>query len=153
MGIAGFSHIGLCVADLDVSTRFYQDVFGFRVLYTLDFTNDEVAATMEQTGPFTSRMLVRDDVRLELLWWHDLEHREPRIRRSMAQLGFTHLSFRVDRIDDLFEATERCGGSVWTETMSVLGDEAGPGEPVRLVYLTDPDGARIEVMSGTPALG
>jgi hypothetical protein len=33
-----------------------------------------------------------------------------------------------------------------------LGDPAGPGEPVRLMYLTDPDGNRIEVMSGTPAL-
>lgn len=153
MGIDGFSHIGLCVSDLEASTRFYQEVLGFRPLYSLDFTGDEVAATMEQSGPFTSRMLVRDDVRVELLWWHDRAPEGDRNRRPMTCLGFTHLSFRVDRIDDLFEAAVRCGGAVWDETMSVLGDPAGPGEPVRLVYLTDPDGTRIEVMSGTPTLG
>ena len=118
-----------------------------------DTPMDEVAATMEQSGPFTSRMLVRDDLRVELLWWHDLSPEGDGNRRPMTRLGFTHLSFRVDRIDDLFEAAVRCGGAVWPETMSVLGDPAGPGEPVRLVYLTDPDGTRIEVMSGTPALG
>jgi glyoxylase I family protein len=152
MGIAGFSHIGLCVSDLEVSSRFYEEVLGFRPLYSLDFTNDEVAATMEQPGAFTSRMLVRDDVRIELLWWQNLEPEGERTRRPMTRLGFTHLSFRVDRIDDLFEAVVRCGGAVWPETMSVLGDPAGPGEPVRLCYLTDPDGTRIEVMSGTPDL-
>ena len=152
MGIAGFSHVGICVSDLEASTRFYEDVFGFRTLYSLDFTDDEVAATMEQSGPFSSRMLLRDDVRIELLWWQELEPEGERTRRPMTRLGFTHLSFRVDRIDDLFEAVVRCGGAVWMNTMTVLGDEAGPGEPVRLCYLTDPDGTRIEVMSGTPAL-
>jgi glyoxylase I family protein len=153
MGIDGFSHIGLCVSDLTASTRFYEEVLGFRTLYSLDFVEDEVATTMEQSGPFTSRMLVRDDVRIELLWWQDREPDGERTRRPMTRLGFTHLSFRVDRIDDLFDAVTRCGGAVWPETMSVLGDPSGPGEPVRLVYLTDPDGTRIEVMSGTPALG
>jgi len=153
MGIDGFSHIGLCVSDLAASTLFYEEVLGFRQLYSLDFVDDEVAATMEQSGPFTSRMLVRDDVRVELLWWHDREPEGDRTRRPMTRLGFTHLSFRVDRIDDLFDAVGRCGGAVVHETLSVLGDPTGPGEPVRLVYLTDPDGNRIELMSGTPDLG
>jgi lactoylglutathione lyase len=153
MGIDGFSHIGLCVSNLEASTRFYEEVLGFRALYSLDFVDDEVAATMERSGAFTSRMLIRDDVRVELLSWHESDVEGDGVRRPMTRLGFTHLSFRVDHIDDLFEAAVRCGGAVWRDTMSVLGDPSGPGEPVRLVYLTDPDGTRIECMSGTPALG
>ena len=48
MAIQGFSHLGVCVRDLDASTRFYTDVLGFRQLYSMDFDDDEVAATMER---------------------------------------------------------------------------------------------------------
>jgi lactoylglutathione lyase len=155
MAIGGFSHLGLCVRDLDVSTRFYVEALRFRQLYSMDFAADEVAATMERTGPFTSRMLIRGDLRLELLWWHDSERLAvdwpaPE-RRAMTSPGFTHLSFRVDEIDDLSEAVVRCGGAVWPETLTVMGDADDPAA-VRLLYLTDPDGNRIECMSGTPEL-
>ncbi len=70
--IQGFSHIGICVSDLDRSIRFYTEVFGFVVLYQLDFENNEVAATMEQEGKFRSAMLLRDDIRIELLQWVDV---------------------------------------------------------------------------------
>ena len=70
--IQGFSHIGIGVSDLDASIRFYSDVFGFSELYRLDFNANEVAATMEQEGAFRSAMLLRGDVRIELLQWVDV---------------------------------------------------------------------------------
>ena len=155
MAIQGFSHVGVCVRDLDTSTRFYEDVFGFRQLYSMDFVEDEVAATMERSGAFTSRMLIRGDLRVELLWWHDTDDLRASwpapTRRAMSTPGFTHLSFRVDSVDDLSELAERAGGAVWPLTLTVLGDPDDPAA-VRLLYLTDPDGNRIEVMSGTPEL-
>ena len=155
MAIQGFSHLGVCVRDLDVSTRFYQDVFGFRQLYSMDFAADDVSATMERSGAFTSRMLIRGDLRIELLWWHDTdelagEWPEPE-RRPMTSRGFTHLSFRVESIDDLSDAVVAAGGAVWPGTLTVMGEPDDPAA-VRLLYLTDPDGNRIEVMSGTPEL-
>lgn len=144
MAVLSFSHPGVCVADLELSTRFYTEVLGFAVLFSMDFTGDELAATMERSGAFTSRMLTRDDLRLELLHWHD-GAAEGGERAPMTRRGMTHLCFRVDQVEDHWEAARAAGGQVHPETLSEMG-------PVRTVYLTDPDGTRIELISGMPQL-
>ncbi len=146
--IQGFSHIGIAVKDLDRSRRFYTDVLGFTQLYQLDFENNEVAATMEQEGVFRSAMLIRKDIRVELLQWVDVPVTGPGQRRPMTELGVTHLCFRVENIDEFTDAVVAAGGNVVEQTRTVLGDPAAP----RLIYLTDPDGTRIELMQGVPDL-
>ncbi|MCW2857013.1 MAG: hypothetical protein JWR52_2628 [Marmoricola sp.] len=148
--IQGFSHIGIAVTDLDRSIRFYADVFGFAELYRLDFANNEVAATMEQEGAFRSAMLLRDDIRIELLQWVDVPVSGSGERKPMTELGFTHLSFRVDDVDDLTEAVVAAGGAVHPQTLSYVGSD--PAAQTGLLYYTDPDGTRIEVMSNVPDL-
>lgn len=147
--IQGFSHIGIGVSDLDRSIRFYSEVFGFAELYRLDFENNEVAATMEQEGAFRSAMLLRDDVRVELLQWVDVPTSGGG-KKPMTQLGFTHLSFRVEEIDDLTDLVVANGGAVHEQTLSYLGAEGSP--QTGLLYYTDPDGTRIEVMTNVPDL-
>ncbi len=149
MALQGFSHIGICVTDLDRSRRFYCDVLGFSQLYALDFHDDEVAATMEQSGAFRSTMLRREDVRIELLQWVDVETVGDGRRKAMNELGFTHLSFRVDDVDELTGAVEAAGGTVHRHTRTVLGD--GEDAP-EFIYITDPDGTRIELMANVPDL-
>jgi glyoxylase I family protein len=149
--IQGFSHIGICVSDLDRSIRFYTDVFGFTELYQLDFENNEVAATMELQGKFRSAMLIRADIRIELLQWVDVTTVGSGQRKAMNELGFTHLSFRVEDVDGLTEAILAAGGALLETTRTVLGDAADPAAP-QFIYLTDPDGTRIELMSGVPDL-
>ena len=152
MGVQGFSHVGVCCSDLERSTRFYIDVLGFAELFTMEL-GDEVAATMEQDGiRFESRMLRRGDVRLELLHWLEPEADGDRSRRPMTKFGMTHLCFRVDDIDDLVEAAEKAGGQVHRHTLSELPGAGVGGQSVKLLYLTDPDGVRIECMSGAPDL-
>ncbi|MET3960999.1 glyoxylase I family protein [Marmoricola sp. OAE513] len=147
--IQGFSHIGIGVSDLERSVRFYSEVFGFAQLYQLDFENNEVAATMEQEGTFKSAMLIRDDVRIELLQWVDVPTSGGG-KSPMTRLGFTHLSFRVEEIDDLTEAVVAHGGAVHPQTLSYVGPEGSP--QTGLLYYTDPDGTRIEVMTNVPDL-
>lgn len=148
--IQGFSHVGVAVTDLERSVRFYSDVFGFAQLYQLDFNDDEVAATMEQSGAFRSAMLIRDDVRVELLQWVDVPTTGSGERKPMTELGFTHLSFRVDDVHELTAAVLAAGGAVHPQTLTFLGAEGSP--QTGLLYLTDPDGTRIEVMSNVPDL-
>lgn len=148
--IQGFSHIGIGVTDLDRSIRFYTDVFGFTQLYQLDFSHNEVAATMEQEGAFRSAMLIRADIRIELLQWVDVPISGSGQRKPMTELGFTHLSFRVDDVDDLSEAVVAAGGAVHPQTLSYVGTD--PATRTGLLYYTDPDGTRIEVMSNVPDL-
>ncbi len=155
MGLQGFSHVGVCCSDLDRSTRFYRDVLGFRELFTVEL-GPEVAATMEIDGRFRSRMLARDDMRLELLHWIDPVAKGDGGRRPMDRLGMTHLCFRVDDVDELGAmavAAEAAGGAVLPATRSAQDGMGVGGGPVKTMYLTDPDGVRVEVMSGTPDLG
>jgi lactoylglutathione lyase len=145
VALLSFSHVGVCVSDLERSTRFYAEVLGFKELFTTSFT-DELTATMEAEGSFTSRMLARGDVRVELLHWHERAPDGDGVRRAMTARGMTHLAFRVDAVDDLFALAEEFGGAAYPATQTDLGGG------VQVVYLTDPDGTRIECMAGVPDL-
>jgi lactoylglutathione lyase len=145
VALQSFSHVGLCVSDLDVSTRFYTEVLGFRELFSNDF-GDELVATMETGGGFTSRMLARGDLRVELLCWKDRRPDGDGQRRPMTAVGITHLAFRVEAVDDLFALAAEFGGAAYPATRTDLGGG------VSVVYLTDPDGTRIECMAGVPDL-
>jgi glyoxylase I family protein len=145
VALLSFSHIGVCVTDLEKSTRFYAEVLGFKELFTTSF-DDELSATMEAEGGFTSRMLIRGDVRIELLHWKDRTPAGDGVRRSMTAMGMTHLAFRVEAVDDLFALAREFGGTAYPETTTDLGGG------VQVVYLTDPDGTRIECMAGVPDL-
>lgn len=149
MTIQSWSHIGICCSDLEKSTSFYVNVLGFRELFTMDL-GPEFAATMEIDGQFTSRMLARPDMRLELVRWTAPEGMGDRGRRPMNQFGFTHLAFRVEAIDDLWELAEQHGGTAHRHTVSTM--EGAGGSVTGAVYLTDPDGVRIECMAGVPDL-
>jgi lactoylglutathione lyase len=146
VALQSFSHVGICVSDLEQSTQFYCEVLGFSQLFSFEFT-DELRATMEAEGGFTSRMLARGDVRVELLHWRDRAPDGDGERRQMTARGITHLAFRVESVDDLYEAARRYGGEAHPATYSHL--DGG----VEVVYLTDPDGVRIECMAGVPDLG
>jgi glyoxylase I family protein len=148
--VADFSHVGVCVSDLERSTRFYCELLGFRELFTFDM-GPEVEATMAVPGcRFRSRMLARGDVRVELLEWA-----EPAVQpgdgepRPMTRTGLTHLCFRVDDVDEVLAAAEAAGGRALRDTLSVLEGAGRDGADVKLVYALDPDGTRVELMSGT----
>ena len=151
MPLQSWSHVGVCCTDLERSTRFYTEVLGFRVLFTVEL-GPEVAATMEVEGRFLSRVLARDELRLELLQWLDPAPEGDGSRRSMRGLGLTHLAFRVDTVDELWEVAARAGGAAHLQTLSRLVGQGVGGGDAELVYLTDPDGVRIELMAGVPDL-
>jgi glyoxylase I family protein len=145
VALQSFSHVGICVSDLERSTRFYTEVLGFNVMFSVDF-GSELVATMETDGAFTSRMLTRGDLRVELLHWRDHEVSGDGERRAMTARGMTHLAFRVDAIDELYDLAAQHGGTAHPSTLTDLGGG------VQVVYLTDPDGVRIECMAGVPDL-
>ena len=151
MPLQSWSHVGVCCSDLERSTRFYVEVLGFRQLFTVEL-GPEVAPTMEVDGRFLSRMLARDELRLELLQWLEPEASGDGQRRPMTGLGLTHLAFRVDTVDELWEVAERAGGAAHPHTLSRMAGAGEGGRDAEMVYLTDPDGTRIELMAGVPDL-
>ena len=143
MSPTAFSHVGVCVSDLERSRRFYCEGLGFDEVGS-HHVGDEFASLMEVPGvDVDSVMLARDGVTVELLRFRVPGHVGEPVRRSMNRLGLTHLSFRVDDVDAAASAIEREGGAVIAGTRTRL-DVAGT--PLDFVYCTDPDGTRIELM-------
>jgi lactoylglutathione lyase len=90
-----------------------------------------------------SLMLSRDGVTIELLAFAGPGHSGSGQRRPMNELGFTHLSLKVDDVDEVAVAIEHFGGTVHPSTRTPL--DFG-GASLDFVYCTDPDGVRIELM-------
>src|SRR5690242_6631629 len=137
------SHIGLCVADLDRSLRFYCDGLGFAMAegYDLDDTMlDGLARALEVAAPvkLRSQMITHGGLKVELLHFAEpVAQGVPSGTRN--QLGLTHFSFFVDNVDTVVAQLVELGGTVLPDTRAVLGYD--------VVFLADPDGNRVELMA------
>lgn len=134
------SHIGICVSDIKASVRFYCEGLGFTQVMAWKIGN-EVGPIMEIEGEIIldSVMIHRDGVSIELLGYDSPKVTGEKKRRSMTQLGFTHLSLLTEDIDQTAERLVAFGGTVYPHTRTVI-------EQGDFIYCTDPDGIRIELM-------
>jgi lactoylglutathione lyase len=138
-----FSHLGICVSDLDRSLRFYCEGLGFEPTDS-HHVGEEFSALLELNPvALESRMIRRDGVTLELLSFTEPGHVGEPVRRPMNQLGLTHLSIRVDDVEAVVAAIQSLGGTVVPATRTTF--DLGSAH-LDFVYCTDPDGTRIELM-------
>jgi catechol 2,3-dioxygenase-like lactoylglutathione lyase family enzyme len=134
-----FSHYGVCVSDMEASTRFYVEALGYTKAE--DFTvGSEFAVLMGlDEVTLTSQFLEKDGARLELLSFAVPEPVGDKVMRPINKLGLTHLSFRVDDVDAAAALVAEHGGTVHPETRTTMGT-------LDFVYCSDPDGTRVELM-------
>lgn len=140
-----FSHIGICCIDAARSERFYCEALGFTAAESYQVGN-EVGGTMELEGVrLLSKFLRRPDgISIELLHFDTPDAFGPRDRRPMNQFGLTHMSFYVDDLEATLARVREHGGTVHEHTRSDLGF-------LKLIFCTDPDGVRVELMQRTEA--
>src|SRR5579883_2222147 len=114
-----FSHVGICVSDLERSLRFYCEGLGFELVDSFT-VGSEFGRLMEVAGEIVlqSRFITRDGVRLELLRFDSPGFEGPARRRLMNQLGLTHLSMRVADVDSAAARIQELGGHVLQHTRS-----------------------------------
>ena len=134
-----FSHLGICVSDLDASLHFYCDGLGFEQgeAFPID---DTFSGALEVGGDvvLTSQFIRKGELSIELLHFSSPSATgEPSRRRN--QLGLTHLSFTVDDVDAAAAELVAAGGTELASTRTT-------GDGIDLVFLSDPDGVRIELM-------
>jgi len=132
------NHVGLCVTDLEASTRFYTGVFGFTVrdeLAVPDAFTTDLLAVAPPVG-LTARYLTLEGFVLELLWF-DRDGNDPRRARGFTEPGLTHLSFGVDDLAATCAKATELGGSVPAGRR--VGDAA--------VMIRDPDGQLLELLA------
>jgi lactoylglutathione lyase len=138
-----FSHLGICVSDLDVSLRFYCEGLGFDEVAAHE-VGEEFGALMEVDGVrLRSRMIAKDGVTIELLGFDSPGVTGDGSRRPMNALGLTHLSLRVDDVAATATVIESLGGTVVGPTRTTMPFGTAS---LDFVYCTDPDGVRIELM-------
>lgn len=138
------SHVGICVSDLDRSLRFYCEGLGFELAERYDLDSTQMPGldrSLEIEGPITvqSQMIVSGNMKVELLAYPG---RAPEGTPSPSRglLGLTHLSFNVDKVDTAAARLVEFGGTILEHTRSDAG--------IVLLFLTDPDGTRVELMGG-----
>jgi catechol 2,3-dioxygenase-like lactoylglutathione lyase family enzyme len=136
------SHVGICVSDWKRSLRFYCEQLGFRYVSELELAGEPSETLLGLSDlRFRAVYLERDGVVIELLAYESpgtLGDAEP---RPMNRLGLTHLSLAVDDLDALLADLARTGVRVLEETRIEV-----PRARTRAIFVTDPDGTRIELV-------
>lgn len=138
------SHVGICVADIDRSIRFYCDGLGFELAERHELSSDEMPGldrSLEVAGPLKliSQMITSGPMKIELLAYPG-RPAQGTPSQSRGLLGLTHLSFNVEQVDTAAKRLEKLGGTILDETRSENG--------IVLLFLADPDGTRVELMGG-----
>jgi catechol 2,3-dioxygenase-like lactoylglutathione lyase family enzyme len=134
-------HIGLRVADLERSARFYQDAFGARMT-TQPMTYGPPDAGEILAGPpeLTFRVchLGFDDGTIELFELGEPHQATEPIPATSG--GIIHYAIEVDDVPAALERVERAGGRrLWTDLRDV-------GASGKVIYATDPDGHVLELI-------
>src|SRR5512134_1445473 len=144
--IRRLSPVGLCVADLERSLRFYRDGLGLREVSALELEGEPAATLLELPGVvLQARYLERDGAVLELLHYPSPGVSGDAGVRSMNAPGLTHVSFQVDDLDGAAARLVALGGRLLAHTRV-----ENPRLRSRAVFLTDPDGTRIELVETPP---
>jgi len=142
MAVQHFSHVGLCVSDLEASLGFYRDALGFEEVHRLRSSGEITDRLLELEGTaLTAVFLERDGMRLELLHYARPGHVGEAGPAAMNRLGLTHLSLRVDDLNATLEAMRAQGVTVLDQTRGGV-----PEHGVGVVFVTDPDGTRVELV-------
>lgn len=124
LGILRLSHLQLRVPDLELAAAYYTEVVG-----------------MIEVG--------RDEEHVYLKCWDETDHHSLDLCRQ-AGPGLEHVSFKVERAEDLdeLEAVARAYGSPVTRLPA--GEEAGQGEAVRVQA---PSGHAVELVHAMEKTG
>jgi catechol 2,3-dioxygenase-like lactoylglutathione lyase family enzyme len=142
MAVQYLMHFGVCVRDLERSIRFYRDALGFTEAGRLEIEGEPTATMLGLPELELHAMyLDRDGFRIELLHFPTPGTVGPAEARPMNQPGLTHMALRVDDLDETIRAVEAHGGRV-IESSRVHN----PSFEANLVYVTDPDGTRLELL-------
>jgi len=137
------SHIGICTADIQRSERFYREALGFELVASIDNLGTPYDRLLELPGKELSvRQLTCGEIKIELIGIDDKEVLGSAQRRPINQRGFTHMTISSTNIDQTLRLINELGGQVHQETR--VDTDYGP-----ILFCTDPDGVRIEVMGST----
>jgi catechol 2,3-dioxygenase-like lactoylglutathione lyase family enzyme len=138
--IRDIRHTGIVVDDLNESLEFYTKKLGF-----------EVSIRMEESGPFinkilgfnslrvtTVKMTIADGQMIELLDF--TSHKKANIKKSINNIGPTHLAFSVDDVDAIYLDFKKSGIEF------ISSPEVSQDGYAKVAFCQAPEGTYIELV-------
>jgi len=124
------------VTDLELSRRFYQELFGFELVRELKVPDQPSDRLLQVDAPLglSAVYLRKDSFVLELLHF-DREGNPTARKRAINEPGLTHISFSVEDVHDVAARASQLGGTVLEDT------DVGAA-----IFVRDPDGQLIELL-------
>ena len=148
--LQGFSHVGIQVADLERSLRFYRDVVGLELVTTWVRDQEYIQELVGYPGVELNVALFRlpgCDSFLEVLEYRNVDRTA--VDPATANPGTAHFCLYVQEIDALYERLIAGGARSVSEVKS---PNVGPNKGGKAVYMIDPDGIRFELIETTKTL-
>jgi catechol 2,3-dioxygenase-like lactoylglutathione lyase family enzyme len=144
--MAELEYRALCVRNAEAAARFYADAFDFEAAPLPDSARSAGAGA---SSPIVDQRLLRraDGASILLTEFMDLAPGSSTVRRPALSYGLYHLSFYLDDIDAAAGRVVAAGGTVWEHTRAYY-----PENTTTMLYCTDHDGIRIELMH-SPGIG
>jgi len=140
MTSVAFTHVGICVRDLERSLRFWQEAMGFSRTGELRIGGEPTATLLGLPElDLEAVYLARGDCRIELLHYPTPGCEGEGELRPMNRCGLTHFAFRAENLEATLALVREHGGRVLEETHI-----RNPDFEAQVVFVTDPDGTRIE---------
>ena len=148
-GLRGTEHIGFTVPDLDQAERFFVDVIGCELVYSVgpfvtegDWMKDQMnvhpRAVMRELRFFRCKM----GPNFEIFQWETPEGQKPQPKNT--DIGGHHLAFYVDDFDSALAYLRKQDG-VTVLGEPVFSQNASLGQ--RWIYFLTPWGMQCEIVS------
>ena len=132
MGIAGIDHIGLTVADVDRSARWYEDVLGFTAV-----------GRYQEVGERGLRKMVFMTCPGVATAFGFVSHQSSAgAAFDETVAGLDHLAFRLADIEELDDWTQRL--QHWKVEYSLPADST-PRPGAKVLVFRDPDNIQLEL--------
>jgi catechol 2,3-dioxygenase-like lactoylglutathione lyase family enzyme len=134
-------HVGLVVADLEKSLKFWCDTMGFVVSRQMEESGPHIDAMMglKDVRVTTAKLAAPDGNLLELLCFHSHPDK-PRWAGKPNSTGFTHIALTVKDMDETLHRLEQFGA------LTPAKPQFSPDGHVKVIYATGPEGVLLELV-------
>jgi glyoxylase I family protein len=110
--IRGLNHVGISVANLDRSIRFYREAFGLEVIARCAFSGETYDKILGISAAYGRVVLLGNgNLQLELFEFAPPQQARLPSERSVAELGISHFCIETTDIESEYERLKGCGAT------------------------------------------
>lgn len=140
-------HFGICVNDIDISSKFYGSLFETTPVDRVVWKGDNSVYLSKLLGVTKMEVeavyfrLPYSNTLLELLEYRGLDNEVDNL--SATSVGATHLGFFVDSVEESIKRLESIGFEDFSKPTDI---PYGPYSGGKTVYFSDPDRVNLQMM-------